>query len=72
MHLAAGLGKPIVCFFGRSDARVWHPWGVPYVVLQPQSRDVSDVTVEEVVAACESLRHALTSGADAVREPPEA
>ena len=72
MHLAAGLGKPIVCFFGRSDARVWHPWGVPYVVLQPQSRDVSDVTVEEVVAACESLGYTQSSGADAVREPPEA
>jgi ADP-heptose:LPS heptosyltransferase len=72
MHLAAGLGKPIACFFGRSDPRVWHPWGVPYVVLQPQSREVTDVQMEDVVAACVTLGHTRTSGADAAREPPEA
>jgi ADP-heptose:LPS heptosyltransferase len=58
MHLAAGLGKPIVCFFGRSDPRVWRPWGVPHVVLQAPSREVSDVAVEEALAAWEALRPA--------------
>ncbi len=56
MHLAAGLRKPIVCFFGRSDPRVWRPWGVPHVVLQPPSREVTDVAVGEVVAALDALR----------------
>lgn len=55
MHLAAGLGKPIVALFGKSDVQHWHPWGVPHVVLQPPSLDVSDVSVEQVLAALDSL-----------------
>ena len=47
MHLAAGLGKPILCFFGQSDATRWHPWGVPYAMLQPDSREVKDIGVTE-------------------------
>ena len=56
MHLAAALGKPIVAMFGNSDAVRWRPWGVPYVVLQKQSRQVSDLSVDEVAAAWEGLR----------------
>lgn len=51
MHLAAGLGKPILCFFGKSGATRWHPWGVPHIVLQPESREVTDIAVEEAHAA---------------------
>ncbi|MBL8491256.1 MAG: hypothetical protein JNM82_10805, partial [Rhodocyclaceae bacterium] len=51
MHLAAGLGKPIACLFGQSDAVRWHPWGIPHQVLQPASRNVADLGVEEVLAA---------------------
>ncbi len=51
MHLAAALGKPIVCFFGNSDPRTWHPWGVPHRVLRPASEDVADVMVEQACAA---------------------
>ena len=51
MHVAAGLGKPLVCFFGNSSAERWHPWGVPYELLQQPSRDVSDISVEETSAA---------------------
>ena len=55
MHLAAALGKPIVCLFGNSSAERWHPWGVRYELLQPASRNVSDVSVDEVLAAYERL-----------------
>lgn len=55
MHLAAGLGKPIVCLFGQSDAARWRPWGVPHVLLQKENRDVSGINVEEVLAACARL-----------------
>jgi ADP-heptose:LPS heptosyltransferase len=55
MHIAAALGKPIVCFFGRSDATRWRPWGVPHRLLQPASRDVSDLSVGEAVSAFEAL-----------------
>jgi ADP-heptose:LPS heptosyltransferase len=55
MHLAAALGKPIVCLFGDSDAARWHPWGVPYELLQKDSREVTDIGVDEVVAALAQL-----------------
>jgi ADP-heptose:LPS heptosyltransferase len=51
MHVAAGLGKPLVCFFGNSAASRWHPWGVPYELLQKSSRDVADISVDEAEAA---------------------
>lgn len=49
MHIAAGLGKPILCFFGQSNATRWHPWGVHYALIQPASQVVADVGVTEVV-----------------------
>jgi ADP-heptose:LPS heptosyltransferase len=51
MHIAAALGKPIVCLFGKSDAARWHPWAVPYELLQPPSQEVKDVTVAQVCEA---------------------
>lgn len=50
MHIAAGLGKPILALFGDSDARRWRPWGVPYEVLQGASRNVDEITVEAALA----------------------
>ena len=55
MHLAAGLGKPILCFFGKSNIARWHPWGVPYVALQPASEDVRDVIVADALAGIDQL-----------------
>ena len=51
MHLAAALGKPIVSMFGNSDAGRWRPWGVRYELLQPPSRTVTDISVDQVLAA---------------------
>jgi heptosyltransferase III len=56
MHIAAALGKPIVCFFGNSSPVRFGPWGVPHAVLQPPSREVTDVSVEQALAAYERLR----------------
>lgn len=55
MHVAAALGKPIVCFFGNSSAERWHPWSVPHVVLQKPSHDVVDISVDEAFAALQRL-----------------
>lgn len=55
MHLAAALGKPIVCLFGKSDAARWHPWGVPCRLIQPASQDVGEVGTNEVLAALATL-----------------
>ncbi len=55
MHIAAALGKPIVCLFGRSDAARWRPWGVPHELLQAHSQLVGDISVDQVVMACERM-----------------
>jgi ADP-heptose:LPS heptosyltransferase len=51
MHIAAGLGKPMVCFFGESSTTQWRPWGVPHALLQAPSRNVADISVDEALAA---------------------
>jgi ADP-heptose:LPS heptosyltransferase len=58
LHLAAALGKPIAALFGDSDPGRWRPWGVPHKVLQPASRDVADLGVDEVAAALAELAKA--------------
>lgn len=55
MHLAAALRKPILCFFGDSIASQWHPWGVPYRLLQPASGNAADIRVDEALAAFADL-----------------
>ena len=60
MHIAAALGKPIVCFFGDSQAYYWHPWAVPHRLLQPPSRIAADVGVDE--ATCAFLDLAAETG----------
>jgi heptosyltransferase III len=55
MHIAAGLGKPILCFFGDSDDSHWHPWGVPHELLQAESHLVADISTAEAVRGFEKL-----------------
>ena len=62
MHVGAGLGLPIVCFFGDSDATRWRPWGVRHELLQKASQDVSDISVTE---ACEAFDR-LSVGSNAL------
>jgi ADP-heptose:LPS heptosyltransferase len=56
MHIAAALGKPVLCFFGDSDATRWHPWGVPYRLLQPDSRDAMDISLAAALQAFRELQ----------------
>lgn len=58
MHVAAGLGKPVLCFFGNSPASRWRPWGVPYALLQKPSRTVQDISVDETCEAFGGLLQA--------------
>ncbi len=62
MHIAAALRKPTLCFFGKSDASRWYPWGVPYVLLQPDSREVRDIGIEQAAEACGQLTDKVRSG----------
>lgn len=56
MHVAAALGKPVLCFFGHSSRIEWHPWQVPYVLLQPETRVVKDISVDEALAGFAKLQ----------------
>ncbi|MFN7834364.1 MAG: glycosyltransferase family 9 protein [Burkholderiaceae bacterium] len=55
MHIAAGLNKPIVCLFGRSDPHRWRPWGALHRVLVAPTRHVEDITAEQGLAALLAL-----------------
>ena len=55
MHIAAALGKPILCFFGKSDRTRWYPWRTRHVLLQPPSLNVADIGVEQAASAFEQL-----------------
>ena len=55
MHLAAGLGKPIVALFGDSPSARWRPWGVAHEVVQAPNGDVAQLAISDVLAAWERL-----------------
>jgi ADP-heptose:LPS heptosyltransferase len=55
MHLAAGLGKPVVALFGDSPPERWRPWAVPHRVVRPASRDLKDLPLADVLDALASL-----------------
>ena len=62
MHVAAGLGRPIVCLFGQSSAARWHPWGRAYELLQMPSMEVKDISVDAVARAYAALPGNLGHG----------
>ncbi len=59
LHLAAALGKPMVCLFGDVNPEQWYPWGVPYKLLQPDTHRVADLPPETVQQAWEDLNTEL-------------
>jgi len=55
MHLAAALSKPMVCLFGDSDPEHWGPWKTHHRTLQKPSREVDDISAQEVTSALVDL-----------------
>ena len=55
MHMAAGLGVPVVALFGDSPVQRWRPWGVRHEVLQALGGNVAEIATEDALAACERL-----------------
>lgn len=55
LHIGAAVGLPILCFFGNSESARWHPWAVPYILIQKDSADVGDITVKDAVNGFEDL-----------------
>lgn len=56
LHIGAACNKPIVALFGDSDSRQWYPWRVPHIILHPESRDVRNITAQQVSEAVRTLR----------------
>lgn len=50
-HLAAAVGTPVVAIFGPSAPEVWQPRGPKVTVLRADSRQLADVTIEQVIHA---------------------
>ena len=71
MHAAAALKKPLVVVWGSSDFEVWHPWNAAYEAVRSnlpcmpcpgyacaafgEPRCILDITVEQVLEACERM-----------------
>ncbi|WP_114194812.1 glycosyltransferase family 9 protein [Edaphovirga cremea] len=47
MHLASALNKNMVVFFGDTNQDRWRPWSGKYVILQTESGDCQDVSIED-------------------------
>lgn len=63
LHIAVGVGKPVVALFGNSDAWFWGPWKVPCKILLAPEQNVSLLGVEEVFDSFLSLRtHVVEMG----------
>ena len=56
-HIAAALRLPMVALFENLEGkkRRWYPWRVPYELVAPATRDISDITVEQVLHAWQRL-----------------
>ena len=59
MHLAAALGKPMVCLFGDSDPERWGPWSVPYRIAQSSRRHVDDLDLGAILRLWTDLQASL-------------
>ena len=55
LHIAAGLGLPVVGLYEARKTRRWHPWKVPYEMVVTPSGRVADIPVEEVAQAAARL-----------------
>ncbi|AVF34158.1 glycosyltransferase family 9 protein [Rahnella sikkimica] len=56
LHIAAGVGKPVVALFGNSDPLVWGPWKVPNRIIASADEDVAHISTDEVYDNFMALR----------------
>ena len=57
LHIASGLGKPVVGLFQNHPIKYnhWYPWGVSSRVLKGKENEVETITVPDVLKATQSL-----------------
>jgi len=61
MHIAAAFNRPIIALFGDSNAKRWRPWGVPYTVMQSESKHVKDIEPSKIIEAWLQLMHLIST-----------
>lgn len=61
MHLAAGLGLPIVCLFGKSLPTRWRPWTRHYALLQASTSQVTDISPGQVAESFRQLEDSAST-----------
>ena len=61
LHIAAGLGKPVLGFFENNPNKTkhWYPWGVPHEITTSEEYTVETISVDAAVAAFNKLLHSL-------------
>jgi ADP-heptose:LPS heptosyltransferase len=59
MHIAAGLGLPIVGLFEERKTRRWYPWRVPYEMVVTPTGQIADIPVVSVAEAWQRLQGRL-------------
>ncbi len=55
MHLAAGLEKDTVVFFGETEPADWRPWSGNTHILKPATGESSDISVDEAWKAISTM-----------------
>ena len=55
LHIGAACGKPIIALFGEANPEQWYPWGVKHLILRPATRNLADLSVDELEYACLSM-----------------
>ena len=72
LHLACGVGCPVVGIYGPTDPLVNSPWGVPFVALQPPGRAYTGIkSVDRAAGGFEGLAPAdLARAVGAILERP--
>lgn len=48
LHIAVGVGQPVVALFGNNDSGYWAPWLVPSRVLEAAEQDVKNLSIDQV------------------------
>jgi ADP-heptose:LPS heptosyltransferase len=62
MHVAAGVGTPVLSLFGPTDPRQWAPLGAIHRYIKSETSDISEIQVSHVVGIARGMLHAPATG----------
>jgi heptosyltransferase-2 len=58
MHVAAGVGTPVLSLFGPTDPRQWAPLGAIHRYIKSETLDISEIEVSHVLDIARAMLHA--------------